>query len=91
MKKTLCLAAAAALSLLAVTSPARADRAPLQVLTTTTDLRELAREVGGPDVDVVSLMKGPEDPHFLEARPSFVRAAAKADALLVTGMELEAG
>lgn len=70
---------------------ARAEPAVLRVLTTTTDLREIAKEVGGDAVEVTCLMKGPEDPHFLEARPSFVRAAANADLLVVTGMELETG
>jgi len=65
--------------------------AKLRVLATTTDIRELCREVGGDDVDVTCLTKGPEDPHFLDARPSFVKAAAEADALVLTGMELEIG
>lgn len=91
MKRFLTIAAAALLAAaLSPAAPARAD-AKLRVLTTTTDLRELAKEVGGDDVEVTSLMKGPEDPHFLEARPSFVRAAAAADALVVTGLELEVG
>src|SRR5215471_11845276 len=67
------------------------DVVKLRVLATTTDVRELCKEVGGPDVDVTCLTKGPEDPHFLDARPSFVKAAAEADALVVTGMELEIG
>lgn len=71
--------------------PVLAETNPLQVLTTTTDLREIVREVGGDDVAVSCLMKGPEDTHYLEARPSFVRAAAKADALVVTGLDLEVG
>lgn len=70
---------------------ALADGEKLKVLATTTDLREIAKEVGGDDVVVTSLMKGPEDPHFLDARPSFVKAAAEADALVLTGMELEIG
>lgn len=70
---------------------ALADGEKLNVLATTTDLREIAREVGGDDVEVTCLTKGPEDPHFLDARPSFVKAAAQADALVVTGMELEIG
>lgn len=85
-------AALLAAALLVPASPAAcADDAKLRALTTTTDLRELAKEIGGDDVEVTCLMKGPEDPHFLEARPSFVRAAAAADALLVNGLELEAG
>jgi ABC-type Zn uptake system ZnuABC Zn-binding protein ZnuA len=96
MKRRNALAAAAALLaaalLCAVPAPgARAGDAKLRVLATTTDLREIAREVGGDDVEVTCLMKGPEDPHFLEARPSMVRAAASADALLVTGLDLEVG
>jgi ABC-type Zn uptake system ZnuABC Zn-binding protein ZnuA len=91
MRRLFLLAAAVLASLTAAGSTARAERTPLQVLTTTTDLRELVREVGGGDTAVACLMKGPEDTHFLEARPSFVRLAAKADALVVTGMELEIG
>jgi ABC-type Zn uptake system ZnuABC Zn-binding protein ZnuA len=92
--RTLPLLAAAALALAAAASPSPAappEDGPLRVLATTTDLRELAREVGGDDVAVTCLMKGPEDPHFLEARPSFVRAAAQAHALLVNGLDLEVG
>ncbi|MCG3134697.1 MAG: putative metal ABC transporter substrate-binding protein Hpf [Planctomycetes bacterium] len=81
--------AAAVLALAA--AGGQAAEPSLRVLATTTDLRDVAREVGGDDVAVTCLMKGPEDPHYLEARPSFVRAAAEADVLLVTGMELEVG
>jgi zinc/manganese transport system substrate-binding protein len=63
----------------------------LHVLATTTDLREIAKAVGGEHVEVTCVTKGPEDPHFVEARPSLIRAAAKADVLLVTGLELEIG
>lgn len=89
----LSVAAVVAIAALALSPspPAHADAPKLKVLTTTTDLRELAKEVGGDDVEVTCLMKGPEDPHFLEARPSFVRAAAAADVLVVTGLELEVG
>lgn len=89
MKRIVRILAAAVLAIAA--APARSADPALRVLATTTDLREIAREIGGENVSVTCLMKGPEDPHFLEARPSFVRAAAQADVLLVTGMELEAG
>src|SRR5262245_39411666 len=88
--KTLLLLTAASLGLLG-RAAAGDDVAKLRVLATTTDVRELCKEVGGADVDVTCLTKGPEDPHFLDARPSFVKAAAEADALVVTGMELEIG
>src|SRR5262245_10924037 len=88
---TFAAAVLATLAASAPVAPACAEGAKLRAVATTTDLRELAKEVGGDDVEVTCLMKGPEDPHFLEARPSFVRAAAAADALLVTGLELEVG
>lgn len=64
---------------------------PLRVVATTPDLADLARAVGGDTVEVRSLAHGPQDPHFLEPRPSFVRALHGADALLVVGLDLEVG
>ena len=43
------------------------DATRLRVVTSTTDLASLAREVGGNRVGVTSLVLGYEDPHF---RPS---------------------
>ncbi|MEW6324742.1 MAG: metal ABC transporter substrate-binding protein [Nitrospirota bacterium] len=65
--------------------------APLRVVTTTEDLAAIAREVGGPSVQAESLAKGSQDPHFLEARPSLILKAARADLFVQAGMELEAG
>jgi zinc/manganese transport system substrate-binding protein len=81
---------ATAALLLAGSAPAGEPKT-IRVLTTTTDLASLAREVGGDAVKVSSLMKGPEDPHFLDARPSFVRMARDADLFVKVGMELEVG
>jgi zinc/manganese transport system substrate-binding protein len=64
---------------------------PLSVCATVPDLGELAREVGGPEVRIVVFSKGPEDPHYLEAKPGFVKALHAADALVFVGMDLEAG
>ncbi len=64
---------------------------PLRVVATAPDLADLARAVGGDAVDVTSLAKGPQDVHFVEPRPSFVRALHRADALVVAGMDLEIG
>ena len=63
----------------------------VNVLTTTTDLADIVRAVGGDQVLVRSLCKGPEDPHFLDARPSFLRMGGEADLLVVVGLEMEAG
>jgi ABC-type Zn uptake system ZnuABC Zn-binding protein ZnuA len=90
MKSVTIAAAAVAALLLAGRAPAQEPKT-IQVLTTTTDLAAIAREVGGDAVKVGSLAKGPEDPHFIDARPSFVRMAHDADLFVKVGMELEIG
>jgi zinc/manganese transport system substrate-binding protein len=72
-----------------------ADRAnaqnKLNVVTTTEDLASIAREVGGDHIVVDSIAKGYQDPHFVEAKPSFILKLQRADALVVVGRELEIG
>src|SRR4026208_1726382 len=63
----------------------------LNVMTTTEDLAAIALEVGGDRVTVDSLAKGYQDPHFVEAKPSFILKLQKADLLVVVGRELEVG
>jgi ABC-type Zn uptake system ZnuABC Zn-binding protein ZnuA len=75
--------------ILGVALPAGATA--LQVVTTTPDLEDLVRAVGGDAVSVESLVRGPQDPHFIEPRPSFIRKLHQADLLVIVGMELEAG
>lgn len=79
------------LGLCAPEALARDAEAALKVCATIPDLGDLARQVGGDRVSVTVFAKGTEDPHFLEARPSFVKAASEADVLLMVGMELEVG
>lgn len=62
---------------------------PLQVCATVPDLGSIAREVGGAHVEVTEFAKGAEDPHFLEAKPSFVKRLSEADLFIQIGMELE--
>jgi ABC-type Zn uptake system ZnuABC Zn-binding protein ZnuA len=80
-----------AVLLLAGAASAADEPRIVNVLATTTDLAAIAREVGGDAVKVSSLAKGPEDPHFIDARPSFIRMAKDADLFLKIGMELEVG
>ncbi|MEB2343168.1 MAG: metal ABC transporter substrate-binding protein [Deltaproteobacteria bacterium] len=68
---------------------ARADA--LRVVATTPDLADLARQVGGDAVEVTSLAKGPQDVHFVEPRPSFVKELHRAELLIRVGMGLESG
>jgi ABC-type Zn uptake system ZnuABC Zn-binding protein ZnuA len=70
--------------------PARAA-GKINVVTSTTDLASLAAEVGGDKVTVESIARGYQDPHFVEAKPSFLLKLRKADLLIVVGLDLEIG
>src|SRR3954463_14044543 len=63
----------------------------LNVVTTTTDVAALTQEVGGDKVSVDSIAKGYQDPHFVEAKPSFLLRLRQADLLVVVGLQLEIG
>ncbi len=65
--------------------------AKLNVVTTLPDLGALAREIGGDKVEVTTMAKPTEDPHFVDARPSFVVQLRNADVLIDGGAELELG
>ena len=66
-------------------------RAGISVVTSTEDLAALVKEIGGDKVSVEALAKGYQDPHFVEAKPSFVLKLHSADLLVVVGRELEIG
>jgi zinc/manganese transport system substrate-binding protein len=70
--------------------PARAQ-GKLNVVTTTEDLAAIAREIGGDRMTVEAIARGYQDPHFVEAKPSFILKLQKADVLIVVGRELEIG
>src|SRR6186997_2415357 len=70
---------------------ANGAEAALNVITTTSDLASIVSEVGGDKIAVESLARGYQDPHFVEAKPSFVLKLNRADLLIVVGRELEIG
>ena len=70
---------------------ARAGAAALNVVASTEDLADLTRQVGGDRVKVESIARGYQDPHYVEAKPSFILKLAKAELLVVVGRELEVG
>jgi ABC-type Zn uptake system ZnuABC Zn-binding protein ZnuA len=72
-------------------APVAARAATLSVVTTTEDLAAIAREVGGDRVSVTSLSKGYQDPHFVDAKPSYMVTLKKADLFVHVGRELEVG
>src|SRR5689334_24411450 len=63
----------------------------LNVVTSTTDLAAFAQEVGGDKINVDSIAKGYQDPHFVEAKPSFLLKLRNADLLVSVGLDLEIG
>ncbi|HJP60015.1 MAG TPA: metal ABC transporter substrate-binding protein [Gemmatimonadaceae bacterium] len=81
----------AALSLGAISFISAQATAQLKVVATTPDLASVAREIGGDRVNVVALAKPTEDPHFVDAKPSFIVTLNRADALVEGGAELELG
>jgi zinc/manganese transport system substrate-binding protein len=70
---------------------ATAANAKIKVVTTLPDLASLAQEIGGDKVEVSAMAKPTEDPHFVDARPSFVVQLRSADVLIDGGAELELG
>lgn len=82
--------AAALAAVLLPATPGQAQ-ATLNVIATTEDLASIAREIGGDRIRVDALAKGYQDPHFVEAKPSFILKLQKADLLIVVGRELEIG
>jgi zinc/manganese transport system substrate-binding protein len=90
MKTTRILITAAAI-VLTMTAPVGAADGKLNVVTTTEDLASIVREVGGDHVVADSISRGYQDPHFVEAKPSFILKLQKADLLVVVGRELEIG
>lgn len=61
----------------------------LEVVTTTPDLAAIVREVGQTQVKVSAIAKGTQDPHQIEAKPSFMVKMRDADLVVAQGLELE--
>ncbi|MBN2037071.1 MAG: zinc ABC transporter substrate-binding protein [Chitinispirillaceae bacterium] len=63
----------------------------LKVIATFPDLKWAAEQIGGNEVRVEALGKGNQDPHHVDAKPSFMLALNKADVFIQNGMEQEIG
>ena len=66
-------------------------QAKLNVVATLPDYAAIATAVGGDHIDISAMAKPTEDPHFVDARPSFVVKLKTADVLIEGGAELEIG
>jgi zinc/manganese transport system substrate-binding protein len=65
--------------------------AVLKVVTSTTDLYDIARAIGGPRISAVHISEGYQDPHFVDAKPSFILQLRNADVFAFVGLDLEIG
>src|SRR5207249_2549985 len=81
MKKILLL-------LLAILTCSLSAHAKINVVATLPDFGSLAREIGGDKINLTVLAKATEDPHFVDARPSFVVSLRNSDVLMDGGTEL---
>ncbi len=65
--------------------------AKVKIVSSIQDFASLADSIGGNRVQTFSLAKGYQDPHFVDAKPSFILRLSDADLLIVAGLELEIG
>jgi len=78
-------------SLLFVPAFAGPALAKVKIVSTLQDFASISQSIGGDLVDADSLAKGYQDPHFVDAKPSFILKLSRADLLVVAGLELEIG
>jgi zinc/manganese transport system substrate-binding protein len=87
--KTLFRAGLLGLSLAACALPAWAQDKTLNVVASFTVLADIVHQVGGDSVAVRSLVGPNGDPHVYEPTPQDAQALAKADVVIVSGLDLE--
>lgn len=78
-------------SVVLLAAPSARAASKLNVVASTTDVADLAQQVSGDRASVTSVAKGYQDPHFVDAKPSFLLQLRRADLLIVVGLELELG
>lgn len=64
---------------------------PLQVITSFTIIQDLAKEIGGDDIEIHNLVPTGTDPHEYEPLPLDIKMATDADILFYNGLNLEGG
>jgi zinc/manganese transport system substrate-binding protein len=65
--------------------------AEVKVVATLPWIGSIAKEIGKDKINITTLIKPMQDPHFAEAKPSMILAARKADLLMFNGIDLEIG
>jgi ABC-type Zn uptake system ZnuABC Zn-binding protein ZnuA len=79
------------MALLCVFASAAPAAAKVRIVSTLDDFSSIAQNIGGDLVETEALAKGYQDPHFVDAKPSFILKLSRADLLIVAGLELEIG
>jgi ABC-type Zn uptake system ZnuABC Zn-binding protein ZnuA len=82
MKRLTCL-------ILAVSLAAAACSAKVKVVTSLSDLADFTKVIGGDRVQVDYLVRGSQNPHFIEVKPSYMMKLKSADLFITIGMQLE--
>ena len=65
--------------------------AEVNIVATLPWIGSIVREIGGDKVNITVLVKPNQNPHFIEAKPSMILEASKADILMYNGLDLEIG
>ena len=65
--------------------------AKINIVASLPDLGSMARDIGSDKVEVTVIGKPTEDPHFVQAKPSYIVTLNRADLLIEQGLELEIG
>jgi len=63
--------------------------APVRVVATLTVYSDIAKSIGGSEVELVSIAAPNEDAHFVRPKPSFALSIRRADLFITTGLDLE--
>lgn len=65
--------------------------AKLNVVASTADVAALVKVVAGDNVNLSQIAKGSQDPHYIEAKPSYMVKMRDADLVVANGLSLEIG
>jgi zinc/manganese transport system substrate-binding protein len=63
--------------------------AAIKVVTSLPDLADFTKQIGGDKVSVDFIVRGDQNPHFVEVKPSYMMKLKSADLFLTIGMDLE--
>lgn len=70
---------------------ASASAEKLKVCATVTDMADLIKVIGGEEVEVTTFASAMGNPHFVIAKPNFIKDLSEADMYIQVGFELESG